>query len=206
MTTDFADSAKYASNVADYGVAAWGQGLNMKTGTQGSIIIFWNPFFASSVTSTPKLFDGSPLVSFSVCIDAVGNSNGIEAAFVVGPLTATSDAFNWTNNHFGFALKRSGGSLDLFATQADGSTENRSSALSSGLVAGDALDLIMRKNADSSVDYYFRKNGSALSAATNLTSNIPLAATASDSVRVGAATDEGSAELSVNVSQASYIR
>ena len=61
--------------------------------------------------------------------------------------------------------------MSLYATQADGTTENASAALTT-VAAFDDLDLILQVNSTTSVDYYWRLNGGALSSATNLTSNI----------------------------------
>jgi hypothetical protein len=60
----------------------------------------------------------------------------------------------------------------LYATQADGTTENVSSALTT-LTGGDWLQLIIKINGTTSVDYYWRKGATALSSAVNLTSNFP---------------------------------
>lgn len=78
-----------------------------------------------------------------------------------------------TSKHIGFKITRTGsGTINLYATQADGTTETVSSSLTT-LSGGEEMELILQINGSSSVDYYWRKNGGALSSATNLTTNIP---------------------------------
>lgn len=62
----------------------------------------------------------------------------------------------------------SGSDHTLYATQADGTTELASSALTT-VTGADILELVAIVNGTTSVDYYWRKNGGSLSSVTTLT-------------------------------------
>ena len=95
----------------------------------------------------------------------------------LGIITVDGSSVTYTSSHIGFKLVRSAsGSTSLFATQADGTTETASSALTT-VVLDDFLELSIRLTSSSSISYYWRKNGSAWSSATTLTTNIPTTAT-----------------------------
>jgi hypothetical protein len=63
--------------------------------------------------------------------------------------------------------------MSLYATQASAGTENASSALATGFVIHDVLEVCLKVNGTTSVDYYWGMNGGAWSSATNLTTNLP---------------------------------
>jgi hypothetical protein len=81
-----------------------------------------------------------------------------------------------TDTHSGFKLTRTGsGTITLSATQADGVTEATSS-LSTAVVEGDDLELIMCPHGSgslTSIDYYYRINGGALNGPTTLSTHLP---------------------------------
>jgi hypothetical protein len=116
-----------------------------------------------------NLFNGSP--TFSIAIHLSSSAAVTADSFLgIGSVTVADAGHTYTDAHAGFKLVGNG-TMTLSATQADGSTEN-ASALTT-LAQNDVLDLIMVINGTSSIDYYYRKNGGALSSATNLTSNMP---------------------------------
>lgn len=88
-------------------------------------------------------------------------------------LPASAGSFTFTFKHIGFKVIRdASGTVDLFATQADGTTENASASLTT-VAANDDMELAIKINGSTSVDYYWRKNVGTWSSATNLTSNLP---------------------------------
>ena len=114
---------------------------------------------------------GSPLVSIMETPMAQGTDyqqySGLYA------ITTGGSGITFTSSHIGFKITRAAsGTASLFATQADGTTENASAALRTA-VAGEVFDCVFKVNSTTSVDYYTRINGGALSSATNLTANIP---------------------------------
>ena len=105
----------------------------------------------------------------------IGNSITYETYMGIGNLTIAGSGITWTGDHIGFAITNNGASRSsLYATQASGGVETRSSALLTNINAGvDVLELFLKVNGSSSVDYYYRVNGGALSSATNLNTHVP---------------------------------
>lgn len=149
------------------------------------------------------LYSGSPMFTARVTFDVTSNSVGSWYIGLGEPTVATT-GHTFTVGHCGFKVVRTGGVNTLYATQADGSTENASSALTT-LVAGDDFDLYVRVNSTTSVDYFWRKNGGAISAATNLTANMPAGTSqkAQFSISCNNADDQA---LSMIISGASYVK
>ena len=71
-------------------------------------------------------------------------------------------------NHAGFKIVDG----NLIATQSDGTTEAVSGTLTT-IATGDTLEFYLKMNGSSSIDYYWAKNGGAMSAATNLATHMP---------------------------------
>lgn len=114
---------------------------------------------------------GSPIFTTHVNLTSIGTD--VQSFIGIGAPTVSGAGITYTDKHIGFKITRaSSGTINLFGTQADGTTENATAALTT-VAATDDLDLFFKVNASASVDYYWRKNGGALSAATNLTTNIP---------------------------------
>ena len=170
-STSFQTSARFGITDTSGGTSTFGtRGAQLgtsATGTSGTRLT-WG---LGSGNGNMDVVKGSPQVSFITTLTVVGT----DFDFFVGPanITATGGALSFIENHIGFKVtRRSSGTINLVATQADGSTETASSALTT-VALDDILDLILKINSTTSVDYYWRKNTSALSSATNLTTNMP---------------------------------
>jgi hypothetical protein len=124
----------------------------------------------------------------------------------LGAQTLATATMPFTFRHIGFKIATAGSNSALYATQADGTTENASSALTSSLAAGDVLDLCFQCQGTSSVNYYWKKNGGAWSSATNLTSNFPTYSTDLDSCASFQVSGAGSSQPSDAFLAASYAR
>ena len=169
LTTDYTAAVKYSIDKINSGADTYvSSGLHLVTGaTQASFVRnLWTVF------NNTEVHLGSPLVSTHIYLPTIGTD--FNAFFgISGSLTIDGTSITWTNSHAGFSIKRAAsGATSLYATQADGTTENISSALTT-LSANDDLDLIIKVNSTTSIDYYWRKGNGALSSATNLTSNFP---------------------------------
>lgn len=119
--------------------------------------------------SNDNSFLRSPAVSASCTI----STNNGTAGFLflgIGDVQGTITA-----NHIGFKVIYNG-TATLVASQADGTTENVSSALTT-FATSDLLEIAFKVNGTSSVDYYWSKNGGAWSSVINLTSNMPSGST-----------------------------
>jgi hypothetical protein len=125
------------------------------------------------VGKASTLYLGSPVFTCIVeCVNLTLASGTASSFFGLGEPTVATAGHTYTVGHTGFKILKTGGVATLYATQADGTTENVSSALTT-LVDTDTLELMLKINGTSSVDYWYRKNGGSLSSATNLTSNMP---------------------------------
>jgi len=154
-------------------------------------------------SANAKLYVGSPVFSanlYMYTLNATLNSGS--AFFGIGTPTVSGSGHTFTDSHIGFKIIKTGGATTLYATQADG-TETASSALTT-LANDDCLDLILKVNGTSSVDYYWRKNGSALSAATNLTTHIPTAN--ASYLQYSISNDSTARDFSMIVTGSSYER
>jgi len=170
ITTDFADMARFTIDGAAasvYGLYLVGSDANPGKSAK------WN--FGDGTNF--KAFSGNPKFAFSLNFSTVFQGDGQYVHGVVGGYVSTGSA---TSRHFGFKAIRESGVVNVYATQADGTTETKSSVLTT-LAAGDVLDLIAEMTSDSLVNYYWRKNGGAMSSATVLNTNYPAASSTTDS-------------------------
>lgn len=120
-------------------------------------------------------FEDSPIFTLNL---RVGNANSANASAAgkswwgIGNLSVDGTNIDFDDPHIGFKILKVAGVSSLYATQGNNTTETASSALTT-VVADDILELIAKVNGTGSVDYYWRKNGGAISAATNLATNMP---------------------------------
>lgn len=159
-----------------FDLAVVGSGINELTAGLG-----FNQTTGATISSSAKLqftnviqsgYRGSPTFAIRIWASGLNEGSGAASAFYgIGVPTVNGAGHTYTMNHIGFKVIKTGGVVSLYATQADGTTESASAALTT-LTTGD-IDLILKVNGTTSVDYYWSKSGGTLSAATNLTSNIP---------------------------------
>ena len=157
-------------------------------------------------TSNTNIYLGSPTFSVTVSKNTVttGGSEAGSSFFGLGAPTVSGAGHTYTSRHIGFKILTVAGNTFLYATQGDATTETASSPLVT-VAYGDNLDLIFKVNGTSSVDYYWRKNGGALSSATNLTTNIP-SSTSDYFALFSVANDSTTSNQDYGVSSASYSR
>ncbi len=176
ISTMFEASARFEITVVGSGTVSFNQqGINIRPSatTTNSANCQWKITDANNTSP----FSGSPIFSCIVQMENLGDVGGAASSFFgIGAVTVSGSGHTYADRHIGFKLIKASNVITLYATQGDGSTETASSALTT-IVAADVLDLIAKTNGTSSVDYYWRKNGGALSSATNLTTNIPTGAT-----------------------------
>lgn len=116
---------------------------------------------------------GSPV--FSMRISEATRGTDTSGFFGIGDFANGGGALNYaTTKHIGFKIERTAsGALTIKATQSDGTTETASAALITTPPANFDAELIFVVNGATSISYYTRLDGGALSAVTNLTTNIP---------------------------------
>ena len=136
-----------------------------------------------------------------------GSTSGTDVQFFIGigTLTTAGAGLTYTAVHIGFKIVRAAsGTRSLYATQADATTENASSALVT-IADGTYAEAVLKVNSTTSVDYYYAVNGGALSSATNLTSNLPTAAE-DRIIRVAISNAGVATNSTIMVSSATYQR
>lgn len=124
---------------------------------------------SSGISNTGQ--DGSPTITMGISITIVGTD--FKSLFGLGAVAGDGSTVAYTNDQSGFKVTRaSSGTVSLFATQGDGTTETASSALAT-VAVNEGFDLILKINGTASIDYFFRQEVGSLSSATNLTTNLP---------------------------------
>ena len=200
-STTFEASGRYTTAVLGSGANAFGvNGLTSSTGVtlSSSANALWT---TNGDGVGEDIFAGSPTFGCSVRL-----SLGTTASMYIGIGTATvaGSGHTFTTRHIGFKILFATGVASLYATQADGTTENASAALTT-IIADDVLEVVCAVNGTISVDYYWRKNGGAFSAATNLTTNLPSAGNVTD-CQFSCSNDGTTSSVVIRVFAATYKR
>lgn len=150
------------------------------------------------------IYSGSPVFTCRCGITNTGaNASFNGSAFIgLGTPTVYAPGHIFTGNHVGFKILIVSGVKTLYATQGDGS-ETASSALAT-LVNGDELELVVKVNGTTSVDYFFRINGGSWSSPVTLTTNIPTSA--DKEMQFSLANNNTSYEFDMDFESLSYSR
>lgn len=92
----------------------------------------------------------------------------------VGGLTVSAGSFNYVDRcHIGFKLTRTAsGAINLVGAVAQGTAETVTATLTT-VAAGDRMEVFWKETGTTRVDFYYRKNSAATSAAVGITTNIP---------------------------------
>lgn len=170
ISTSFEDIARFNNLKSGSAVTTFSNGVSVLTGATSS---GYNDlqFYLGRTTAKTLAFKGNPKFSATFAWYNY-HPNAAQMYVGIGYVNGGATSNTWTNNHFGFKTTASSGIVSLYATQADGGTENASSALTT-LAENDLIDVYAEMTSDTNVKYYWRKNGGAWSSATTLTSNIP---------------------------------
>lgn len=175
ISTSCETSARFTQTVGGSGAVSFGtDGMTVAPGATGTS-------YAQSrfqvTAGNGQLWNKSPIMSCAIQVGSVNISNGTGTFFIgLGSPTITGAAMTLTNRHIGFKLVKTGGVITLYATQGDNTTENASSALTT-VVVNDGLQLYMKVNGSTSVDYWYRSEANVAWATVNLTSNMPAVTT-----------------------------
>ncbi|MBP7118459.1 hypothetical protein KBA63_00065 [Candidatus Woesebacteria bacterium] len=168
MSTVFETAARFETAGGGTGSVSFGiDGAVLSTGgTSGSS---YGIRMAVNPRTEIDAYNQSPKFSVSFNLGTIGTTG---SAFLgIGQPALAGTGHTFTNRHIGFKIVISGSVATLYATQADNTTENATSLTT--ITNTNAVEVICQVNGSSSVDYYYRLNGGAISAATNLTSNMP---------------------------------
>lgn len=204
-TTDFSVTTRFSETIvngASNTPSVFGFALITGTSSGASISEVWR----LAANNSSHVYDVAPV--FTANFGAVTPPTTGQAFLGIGQITVDGTGHTFTEKHIGFKILCVAGVQTLYATQGDGSTETASSALTT-LVNGDHVEVIAKVNGTAgptSVDYYFAKNGAALSSATNLTTNLPAAAQNENSCQFSISNQSTTGNMKINMTSASYYR
>jgi len=172
-TTDFENvaNARFGKATGGGGTATtttYGLGLQPTNSATAFAAVTWFQNY--------DIFANSPTFSAVVRIVSSDSMGGQGTLFVgLGTITTTGGGNTWSGKKFcGFEFEKAGGSISVYARQNDGNGDG--GAISGVLTTVsdlDSIDLILKMNGSSSIDYYFRKNTGSISAATNIATRVP---------------------------------
>jgi hypothetical protein len=166
MSTLFETAARFTTTGSlSYGTTGI---TSTTTNTNMTILVPFNQ--SNSVASNDNEFAGNPSASFQYTLEAFDTGVNGASWFNIGGSTITGTTS--TTKHVGFKLVfTSTTSASLYATQANGTTESVSSALITGIVNADKLDMIVQVSGTTAT-FYARKNGGT-QVSTTLSTNYP---------------------------------
>jgi len=171
-STAYETAARFASTLVGSGTNTLNE-RGLVTATGGTSSSSARYMYSPTGEFGGHLYLGSPVTTFSLMTSNIDTIATASSFFGLATnLTVSGSGHTFTVAHIGFKILNASTITSLFATQADGTTENASAALTT-VANTNNLDLIFKVIGTASVDYYWRKNGGALSSASNLTSNIP---------------------------------
>lgn len=176
FATAFEDTGRFIATVVGGGASTFGNtGASVNTSATGTSSAKWR-VVSIGANNDGGVFTVFP-AEFGITVEVSVLGTDFQSFHGLGDITVDGSSVTYTAEHIGFKLVRSAsGSASLFATQANGTTETASSALTT-VVADDFLELSIYLSAADSISYYWRKNGGSWSSATTLTTNAPTTAT-----------------------------
>jgi len=209
LITDFASSGRFSQSTGSSGANTFGtHGVRISTGTAGNSHADVQWFITPQTQG--RIWDDSPEFSCSISIRNAPNSGSNNGRAYIGLgalINSGGTSIDFTGKHVGFKLlQTSADTYTLYATQGDGSTETASSALTTVDDTPTSLELCLKINALSSVDYYWRKDAGAWSSATNLTTNLPTTGDGARAAQFIIIDEASSFNNEIEISGASYKR
>ena len=209
LITDFASSGRFSQSTGSSGANTFGtHGVRISTGTAGNSHADVQWFITPQTQG--RIWDDSPEFSCSISIRNAPNSGSNNGRAYIGLgalINSGGTSIDFTGKHVGFKLlQTSADTYTLYATQGDGTTETASSALTTVDDTPTSLELCLKINALSSVDYYWRKDAGAWSSATNLTTNLPTTGDGARAAQFIIIDEASSLNNEIEISGASYKR
>lgn len=172
----FESSSRYTATVVNVGTTSFGTSggiINTSATGTSSAKLRTAPVQAQNNGGMYTTFPAE----FGVLAQITVLGTDFQSFHGIGDITVDGSSVTYTSAHIGFKLVRSAsGDTSLYATQANGTTETASAALTT-VVIDDFLELSIYLVSATSISYYWRKNGGAWSSATTLTTNAPTTTT-----------------------------
>lgn len=168
FATMFESSSRWATNHASGSASFDTDGVSLDTTATGSRRA--HIYTSNSLAGANfKAYTGSPSFRCSFAPTTIGTTG--HTAVGIGDMSGGTTT---TTNHAGFFLQTAAGVHSLYASNANGTTQTKSAALTT-VSAGNVIDVYLKINSTSSIDYYWRVNGAAWSSVTTHSTNIPSA-------------------------------
>lgn len=173
ISTDYETAGRFNNQVASSGAVSFGQvGAALTIAAVANSSAYSALISTSDATANFNTFNGNPTYTVSANLQKNGLTAPNNSVFWSAIGAPVINASTSTAKHIGFKVIFTGSTGSLFATQADGTTENVSSALLTGLVDDVVLDLSVVVTSGTSATYYYRQGGGTQNSVT-LTSNLP---------------------------------
>jgi hypothetical protein len=156
---DFSTAGRYSTSTNAGSVSFGNYGAIIDSASSGGATQWGTVYVISSAgTANQNVFDGNPTATWNVTLTTLTgtNTNALTGWIVIGAPTLQTTTS--VTKHIGFKIIVSGGTGSLFGTQANGTTETVSTALITGLVQNDVLELMAVVNGTTTT-YYAKKNG-----------------------------------------------
>lgn len=124
------------------------------------------------------LYANNPKFNFVALGSDLNASSGDGAAYLgLGLPTVSASDFTWTDKHIGIKVIKSGGTVTVYASQANGTTETASSLFT--LSNNEHFEVTVEVTSGTSATYKWRKQSSTSLGSTTLSTNMPAASSQS---------------------------
>jgi len=168
-TTDFPSGVRFNENAYLGSVTYDANGVTLACEESAGCSVYTRFDLGATFSAVGPI--GNP--TFSTSFALLTSGTDFTFLFCNGKQDMTASTPELLDKHIGFKIIRTdSGTIQLFATQADGSTETVSSALTT-IAPFEYYELMVRVNGTTSVDYYWANKGGAWNGPTTLTTNIP---------------------------------
>lgn len=177
------------------------EGFTCDTGTTSGS---FNRNRVRSYQVNTQAFNRSPEYGAQLQIVAIPTT--ASSYFGIGAVSVAGTGHTYTGTHIGFKITVASSVASVYGTQADGTTETATAALTT-VVAGDVVDVYLKVNGSTSVDYDYSVNGAAWSTSTNATANIPSVTSGVNTMMQGSVSNNSTAaQLEIRIGGGHYKR
>lgn len=200
QSTDFGASTRFSFNQsggATRSHAASGVGMSTPAGgnAYGELVMELGGSANFTAYARPSMF------SCQMYLNALDTS--CVAYIGIGRPTVALTGITYTPKHVGFKLINSGGTITLYGTVSNGSTE--STVTISTVSAGSNLDLVAYITNSGTVNFWARNDGAAYSVAT-ISTNVPAGNTTEQNLSFQFSNSSTTNNITLNIYAASYQR
>ena len=215
-STCFETAARFT--IAGSGTSAFGAtGLTLTSTTAGDTYVSatWNLFGGAQTAGVNTIFELNPKFLCSAFLNTltVSASNQHVTMFIglaesaFNPTAGSAWIFPWASvRHCGFSIEFNGTTTQLFATQSNGTTQDKSAALATVTIL-DTFEFAFAITSGTSTTFTYRQNGGTQGTVTLNTYN-PVGLTGDTTAFFGASheTNGGTNNIGMRFLSANYIR